>query len=359
MQIFSNPNRDVSTPKPTPGSYEWWYFDAISIDNQYSLVIIFYEGNPFSRRYIDAIEQGEKDQADGYPAISISVYKKGEPIFYSFEEVAPEEAEFSSDIPFGRVKGNSFKQVPSENGKLAYRLDLDQTIPNGDRLVGNLRFESIGKGPFSDVTKNEGPDSNSLHLWNLVQARASVKGQLSIEGLHHESIKVAGTGYHDHNTGMEPMKESFRDWYWGRFHFKGKTLVYYLMNEDKGLDNRAWLIDSDNSVTELNGECELSDVGLNVFGLKSARKIEMDAGDSSFLIQQESTWDDGPFYQRFGSRLMIKLDGELHQAKGISEYICPGRIYLKLFRPLVNMRIQYPGKTHWVQKSPRLYRWTW
>jgi carotenoid 1,2-hydratase len=32
---------------------------------------------------------------------------------------------------------------------------------------------------------------------------------------------------------------------------------------------------------------------------------------------------------------------------------------MKIFWPLVNMRIQYPGKTHWVQKSPRLYRWTW
>jgi carotenoid 1,2-hydratase len=112
-------------------------------------------------------------------------------------------------------------------------------------------------------------------------------------------------------------------------------------------------------VTEFNGKFELSDTGLNLFGLKSARKIEMEAGNNGFLIQQESLLDDGPFYQRFASRLMINLDGELHQAKGISEYICPERIYVKLFRPLVNMRIQYPGKTHWVQKSPRLYRWTW
>jgi len=155
------------------------------------------------------------------------------------------------------------------------------------------------------------------------------------------------------------MKESFRDWYWGRFHFSGYSLIYYLMNEESGRSDCAWLIDSENRVTEFNGKFELSDTGLNLFGLKSARKIEMEAGNNGFLIQQESLLDDGPFYQRFASRLMINLDGELHQAKGISEYICPERIYVKLFRPLVNMRIQYPGKTHWVQKSPRLYRWTW
>ena len=94
MQIFSNPDRDISTPKSTPGSYEWWYFDAISADNQYSLAIIFYEGNPFSRRYMDAIERNENDRANAYPAISISIYKSGEPIFYSFEEVPRGDAVF-------------------------------------------------------------------------------------------------------------------------------------------------------------------------------------------------------------------------------------------------------------------------
>ena len=201
--------------------------------------------------------------------------------------------------------------------------------------------------------------SKSRHQWNLIQASADVYGNLTVDGLHHELIKFAGTGYHDHNTGMEPMKDSFREWYWGRFHFAGYTMVYYLMNRESGRRNCAWLIGPDNSVIELTGDFELKDAGLNLFGLRSARKIEMHGGDNDFLIQQESTLDDGPFYQRFSSRLMIKLDGKLHQARGISEYICPERIYMKLFRPLVNMRIKYPGKTHWVQKNPRLYRWTW
>jgi|AntRauTorckE6833_2_1112554.scaffolds.fasta_scaffold03321_1 carotenoid 1,2-hydratase len=359
MQIFSNPDRDISTPKPTPGSYEWWYFDAISVDNQYSLVIIFYEGNPFSRRYIDAIERKENDSAGSYPAISISVYKHGEPIFYSFEEILPEDAEFSGATPYGRIKQNEFRRASTGPLLNTYRLELNQTMPNGDSLKGELTFESRNDGPFSHASDENGEESKFLHQWNLIQPSAAVSGDLMIDGLHQESITFKGTGYHDHNTGMEPMKESFRDWYWGRFHFSSYTLVYYLMNEDHRRSDCAWLIDSENSVTELNGEFKLSDIGLNLFGLKSARKIEMATADSSFLIQQESTFDDGPFYQRFDSRLIVKLDGELHQARGISEYICPERIYMKIFWPLVNMRIQYPGKTHWVQKSPRLYRWTW
>ena len=359
MQIFSNPDRDISTPKPDPGSYEWWYFDAMSADHRYSFVVIFYEGNPFSRRYIDAIDNATDNLAPDYPAISISIYKGAEPIFYSFEEVTRDSAEFSSEKPAGRVKENHFFRLKREDGDHEYHLELDQVIPNGDRLTGSLTFKSRVKGPFQAESSDHGKAEVSRHGWNLVQPLADVTGELNIEGTTSEQITFNGNGYHDHNTGMEPMKESFDEWYWGRFHFSGHTMVYYLMNRGGRWQNCAWLIDSENNPTEFTGDFNLTDQSLNFFGLSSARKIEMSGEEADFLIQQDSMLDDGPFYQRFRSRLMLKLGDTVYQAKGISEYICPERIYVKLFRPLVNMRIKYPGKTHWVQKSPRLYRWTW
>jgi len=359
MQIFSNPDRDVSTPKPDPGSYEWWYFDAISDDRQYSLVVIFYEGNPFSRRYIDAIENKSNDKAGEYPATSISIYKNGEPIFYSFEEVYPQNAMFSTNETRGNVKKNSFKKISTDDGGHTYLLKLNQTLPNGDTLTGELTFSSTGEGPFPSGYTEESDTPSSRHQWNLIQPAAVVSGNFRIDGLQTEAVAFEGTGYHDHNTGMEPMKDSFYDWYWGRFHLPGYTLVYYMMNQGGSRHDCAWIIDSNNKVNQLEGNFVLSDMALNLFGLKSARKIELDTGKNSFLIQQESALDDGPFYQRFSSRLMLKFDGELYQANGISEYINPARIHMKIFRPLVNMRIQYPDKAHWVQKSQRLYRWTW
>lgn len=361
MQIFSDPDRDVSTRKTEPGSYEWWYFDAMSADGTYGFVVIFYQGNPFSRRYIDALQNGSEDTAAYYPAVSISLYKEGKPIFYSFEEVVAEQAGFSGDNPEGFVGKNRFYRDNTETDELVYKLELDQEVPCGDHLKADIIFRSRQNGSIFKGLNAEMAESSDQpgHSWNLVQPRATIVGTLELTGYTRKSIRFEGTGYHDHNTGMEPMKESFREWYWGRFHFSDYTLVYYLMNEEEGLKNRAWLIDSDHTSTELIGNCELSDIGLNVFGLKSARKIEMNTGDNSFLIQQETTLDDGPFYQRFRSRLVLSLDDKIYQAEGISEYICPSRIYGRVFRPLVNMRIQYPDKKHWVQKSPRLYRWTW
>lgn len=361
MQIFSDSDRDISTRKTDPGSYEWWYFDAISLDGTYSFVVIFYQGNPFSRRYIDGVTNESENMAEQYPAVSISIYKADKPIFYAFEEVPPGEAYFSSEMPEGKVGSNTFCREYSDDGKLRYRLKIDQSVPCGDRLEGQVVFSSESSGPFFSGSRGSEAENEdqSAHFWNLVQPSADVDGSLELTGLKHESIRLKGKGYHDHNTGMEPMKESFRDWYWGRFHFSGHTLVYYLMNENNSRNHCAWLIMPDNSVRELTAGIELSDEGMNLFGLKSSRKIEKKTGEVQFLVQNDRTMDNGPFYQRFESQLVLNLAGKIYQARGISEYICPRRIHTKLFRPLVNMRIKYPGNTHWVQQNPHLYRWTW
>ncbi|CAN5323172.1 hydroxyneurosporene dehydrogenase [soil metagenome] len=355
MQILSDSNKDIRNVKTQPGSYEWWYFDAVSVDETYSIVVIFYEGNPFSRRYKDAMDRGEMDMARFYPAVSLSVYKSDSPVFYSFEEVLPEEASFSDENPEGNVKNNRFWREFKEN-TLIYHLKIDQRLPGGDRLTGELRFSSEGvKYKLSE----ESSPSKGKHQWNLVQPHADVVGKLNISGFSDHEIAFIGVGYHDHNTGFEPMFESFDEWYWGRAHFSGNTLVYYLMNENGVLNPKGWLFDQTGNVQMIDDGIITDDIGMNYFGLKSARKIEKQEGDIRFLIQKTSIIDDGPFYQRFLNRMVLHMQGNLYQGTGISEYICPARIHKKIFRPLVNMRIQYPGNDHWVQKNPRLYRWTW
>lgn len=356
MQIISDTDKDVRSRKPSPGSYEWWYFDAVSHDGAYSLVVIFYEGNPFSRRYAEALKRNKKNLAEYYPAVSISVYKGKSPIFYSFEEVLPDEASFSSIKPEGFVKDNRFTRGESGSG-LLYSLTLDQRLPNGDHLAGELAFTSSRRNFILEENLSVS-GSDEKHCWNLVQPHSDVKGYITISGYSEQEIKFTGVGYHDHNTGNEPMHESFSEWYWGRLHYTGGTLVYYLMNENNVMKSKGWLFDDSGNVQLIDG-ITTDDTGLNKFGLHSARKIEKNSGDIQFLIQKNEVIDDGPFYQRFLCRMMLQTEGRTVQGQGISEYICPARIHTKLFRPLVNMRIQYPGRAHWVQKNPRLYRWTW
>lgn len=355
MRILSDFHKDVQTLKESPGSYEWWYFDAIS-ENDYSVVIIFYDGNPFSRRYIERLEEDPNVNASEFPAISISVYHKNKPLFYAFEEVLREESEFSRQTPSVSI-GNCHLKGVDTGSEMVYTLSLDHTLVNGDRLKGELVFESAATHSSGITTNTDAEDIK--HTWNLVMPKGRVTGDLELTGYHEQSIPFSGMGYHDHNCGSEPMKESFREWYWGRYHLSNSTLIYYLMLENSEWEMKAWLLGDKGDLLPFDGKIRMDDKQLSLFGLKSARKITFKTNGVEGLLQLSRLIDDGPFYQRYQGDLILHSGNGVEKASGISEYIYPSRIYSRLFWPLVNMRIRYPGKPHWVQQSPRLYRWTW
>lgn len=354
MQILSDFNKDTQTPAKASGGYEWWYFDLLS-SGGYSVVIIFYDGNPFSRRYISALNGDEAAKPGTYPAISLSVYHKGEPLFYLFDECEPSDAHFSRETPKGHVKGNSFSGSKTSVG-FSYDIILDQTLPSGDSIEASLTF-TCKNWNASDMTKDA--DSKEDHAWNLVSPRCDVNGEIEISGYKEQHIHIHGTGYHDHNVGFEPMKESFTEWYWGRYHLTDSTLIYYLMNELGTWTYKAWLIEDSGKIRRLQTRKETRNIQRNLFGLKTYRAFIFFDDNSEFYLQKDRVSDDGPFYQRFEGRLIARTGEKIEECRGISEYIYPSRIYNRLFWPLVNMRIAYPGKAHWVQKSPVLYRWTW
>ena len=354
MQIISDFTKDTRTKKTVPGSYEWWYFDAVD-KNGYSIVVIFYEGNPFSKRYIQALSNGRNHFAESFPAISISVYKDGKPLFYSFEETDTEFSNFGTEDISGRVGENSFTGT-KDGDSISYNLQLNQSLPNGESISGEFIFSSASGSGIDSSNFNQG--SANTHIWNLILPKCEVSGSLKIDSGKPENISFNGTGYHDHNFGSEPMKESFDEWYWGRYHFNTSTLIYYVMNVDGEWDRKGWLIGDDGTVLKLDS-IELEDESLTFFGLSSARKLEFSGAGFEAVLQKDQLIDSGPFYQRFQGQVLAKVNGSLMKAEGISEYIKPDRIYSKLFWPLVDMRIKYPGKAHWVQKSSKLYRWTW
>jgi carotenoid 1,2-hydratase len=370
MKKSADHRLDISTPKTSPGSYEWWYFDARDYNGEYQFVIIFYEGCPFSSKYIrqqNRYPEHASAKADRYPAMSISVYKNSKPIYYSMSEYAPTDAVFNRDKVELRIGKNTMEAFVEEE-QLIYLLKLDEILPGGDRISAMLRF--ISPLPNTGIWEQESGNSSLLqasgHSWNLVQPSARVKGMISISTINknEKPIIFDGVGYHDHNSGSEPMKNEFRDWYWGRVHFDDFTLVYYVMNTQKGQNHGAWLIPPDNQSIIANAvDVRIDGANLNVFGLNSCRRIEFTFNAFRIMVYMRTLIDNGPFYQRFKCEAIVH-HGEneplQEAAYGISEYINPSRIHNKLFWPLVHMRYRYATeKPHWVQSSPFLYRWTW
>lgn len=348
MHILSDYEQDIKTPDKAPGGYEWWYFDAYDKVNDLGLVIIFYDGNPFSTKYLEDLN----NKPDEYPAISISAYKDGRPIYYSFTETNWLNAAFDEKNPKGNVNKHAFESYEKE-GKLIYELELNEVLASGDSIIANLTFSSSS---FLNVISDKNGAEN--HTWNLVQPKADVKGMVKV---NKDTYQVHGQGYHDHNIGQERMEDSFKDWYWGRFHFEEYTFIYYVMNKLEERNYKGWLIDNtSHSITDSFDTADLEYYKRNFFGISSARKITFKSANSNILVQASKMLDNGPFYQRFMADAIIETDSKIYSARGISEYIMPSRISKKIFWPLVHMRIRYDmQKPHWVQRSKMLYRWTW
>lgn len=362
MNILSDYRKDVRRSLHESGGYEWWYFDGISDDNRYSFVIIFYEGNPFSTRYNARLRNSTTNpMPTEHPAVSIAIYEDDEPIYYSFTEYEPKECFFSEDHPMVGV-GDHQMEERREGGELKYNLNLEEILPNGDELKAEFTFKSsLGNNRLLESQQ----DNTSGHQWNLVQSRAEVSANLWLYDQQDKEREISfqGRGYHDHNSGREPMWKEFEDWYWGRFHFESTTLIYYLVNRQNEKQHQGWIVNNkNNEILERFDSIALADKGLNIFGLKSARKIGLQSDRAEVQIQQEQLLDNGPFYQRFKSNAFLRIEEQnaVESQIGISEYIHPDRITSRLFWPLVNMRIHYKSKgPHWVQKSKTLYEWTW
>ncbi len=371
MELVSDIADEQGTPGDSPGGYDWWYFDASDSANRYRLVVIFYRGNPFSRRYRHALEQGGEVTPEDYPAVSISLYDRGSTLFYSFVEYPAREGKFESG---GRIRigGHRLEIEENDSAELCCRLELSEELPSGDALRGELTFEGPSPSPSlfrGDASGETGKKSGkeATHRWNLALPRARAKANLRLETRESPSAEIAwtGTGYHDHNSGVEPLERAFDEWYWGRFHFEAGTLVYFVSKgkrDGEGI-RRGWLISPEGERMICRfGDVRLEDRGWSLFGLRTARRIMLRGEKARCTLQQSEVLDSGPFYRRFRSRAFLSLSGEkLPEARdGITEYLRPDRIHYPLFRPLVDMRIRYRAeKPHWVQRSSRLYRWTW
>jgi carotenoid 1,2-hydratase len=372
MKIYSDPTRDGRSPKPRPGAYEWWYFDGMGDDGVHSFVIIFYDGNPFSKHYMKAAAYG--GLASDHPALSVSVYREGLPVYYSFTEYHPDDVRWhgqDSLVSFD-MAGQTLRQERRGN-RWGYVIRIDQTLDSGYRLRADLDMESESLAhPLLQASEPSAAKPDALagnrhsgmdHAWNLVMARARVRGGLEIDqpGTNTLAIDMEGLGYHDHNVGWEPMKDSFKDWYWGRFHGAEGEMVHYVMRDlEGGIRPAAWLnIDGIpyESISVAMVERSLTKFGL--FRYETLR-FSFDHGIQA-IVKSERCIDDGPFYQRFISSLDISGSDRAHMEwRGITEYIRPDRIHKKIFWPLVDMRIRYSRHSpHWVQRIPELYRATW
>lgn len=367
MNILSNQLLDLQKQDKPSGGYEWWYFDAISSCKTWSVVLIFYEGNPFSPHYHGEMQKVRSEDVPGpkpqdYPAVTLSIYKHGLPVYYSFQEIEPQSFEIDTSMQLHQVRltfGAHSVSLVRERKQYRAEILLNDKLPNGDTLKGRLQYSSTLREPVRSLLDTSQQDLGD-HSWILCMESAQVEAELSLGGKKPQELTFKGQGYHDHNVGMEPMHKSFLDWHWGRAHFDdGSFLLYYVMSQlDGTLTGGAWISNAlDGSVHFTQDVLITPYLNRSFFGLKNLKSLRIKAKDGSTMdVRRQTLSDNGPFYQRFHSKVTW---GEATTI-GISEYIVPARIVKKSTWPLINLRLRKAGhQPNWVQKSRFFYDLTW
>jgi len=363
MNILSSFKMDSKHIKKQPGSFEWWYFDAVDIHDKYRLVIIFYEGIPFSTKYINSFKrETSSDQAlaHAHPGMSISVYDRDTTIYYSLSEFKGDDCEFAVDRVFIRIGQSTLKGEIKDKQRVFY-LNLDETLPCGDHIESDLTFFSH-ETPIATMES----EVENGHKWFILQSQAAVQGSVFIQtkGKGENKIDFLGQGYHDHNFGNKPLHE-MTGWYWGRFHFPNGTFIFYKTDDKEDNKSIGWWIDENGEMIHSFSLIMLDDYSFNPFLLKTARRLQFKIDEHNYPeieINLIDSVDSGPFYQRFIAEAIAHFPGypAIQRTSGIAEYIKPNRIQKKIFWPLIHMRYRYvDDKTHAVQRIASLYRLTW
>lgn len=358
MFLYSDPSDDIRHAKDTPGAYEWWYFDAVDPVSGHGVVAILYDGLLFSPDYHDAVKSGIQDVAEFHPGFSLSVYDGDQTPFYALTSYPRSLVDFGGAENPVTIGGNRVVREVSEQG-IVYTLHIDETLPSGLRAKGELRFAS-GVAP----TTQEVGEASSYHRWNLVQPSAVVTGEIRLSrgGSPIKEYRFNTKGYHDHNIGLRPLGDDFKDWYWGRIHIGGDTLVWYNMSTGGDIQPQAWLVR--NGHIDFSNRVEMEAVGpvqRSVFGLKRVTAWSVRIGEEVYFVRDNHVWDSGPFYQRYQVNLHDKSGAVIANSyPGVAEYIVPGRITAPWVKPMIRIRHHKAGsRGNWIQRSAALSRLTW
>lgn len=235
------PWEDGARTDGSPGTFEWWYFDA-HLDDGAKLVVIFFSKpmeNP--RSPVTPQVTANLDLPDGRTVEQSRIFASDQ------FSAATEHCEVR--IGDNRFQGDLHTYTIHVDLE---RLSLDAT------LVGSVPSWRPGTG-FSGF----GDRQDLYYAWLPSVPRGEVTAAYTVDGVTHRS---AGAGYHDHNWGNVGMMDVVHDWYWARGAAGPYTTIntYVVPNEKYGYNpwTRFFLARDDQIVAQDDTKVRFERLGL-------------------------------------------------------------------------------------------------
>lgn len=336
MQVITDPVHVNPHNSKISGSYEWWYFDFIDDKNEYSAVIVFMAGNPFSPGYslpvYKAMQTSSKIDIDPleFSAISVNVYHKQRVVYHTTFEFG--KSDFSYEEKEGLVKiriGNSTVTYNKNSG--LYEIDVNYSY---EKYGTKIRFE-LTYTPLA-LTNNlkihENDNSQDQHYWMPSSPMCKVSFKMvTYQNERRKKTELAGYGYAHHVWGFEPFFKGIKELYWGRVILGNVCLIY-----NKALHHNHE--ESNCAVIMLFRDGELIYTSSKFpFQVKSSRNYwllnyggQLKGSDENlkFTCRNEDALESKPYFVRSLGEFTAEFNGSviIDKAVGITEYINPGRL---------------------------------
>jgi carotenoid 1,2-hydratase len=299
VRILFGPEHDALHVDPaTPGAYEWWYFDALSDDGQWALVVIYFLGSPMSP-YYKAVVDGKAPDPRDWCGVFVSLHEKGRGKWkeraYAYNLY--KSGEFATDRPEVTVGGSRMTYEDAGDGRLRWRLTVNERGLWRGRTRAELTFTTPGP-PLTLPPMGDQGDSAD-HSWVCVAPVCHAEG--TVMQANGAIVPFTGNGYHDHNFGCLPFA-GFDTWYWCRGNLitdEGKhlTAILYLFSCQKEGEHGLYLLfDSSapaiDSVTGLDVLVSCHPVGItaNSYGLRHFQHVSLSRGSNDGYVDVVDRW---------------------------------------------------------------------
>ncbi|MEO8664293.1 MAG: hypothetical protein ABI462_02260 [Ignavibacteria bacterium] len=348
MQVITDLKENKWHNLKEAGAYEWWYFDGIDEDEEFSFVAIFYAGNPFSPDYnirtLDHLKSPEiqKPDALNFCAVSFNLYQKGRVLYRIIFEY--EKNKFVVQNSLGSEKF-CFDKSNFYFDETANKFYLNINLSTSD-LNNKFKAEFIFSVRSKTVSVNKTSGKMGNHFWLPSASVCDVEGKFKFyKDFKRRKTGFIGLGYHDHNWGREALFQNVKDWYWGRVISEEYSVVYFYVvytGKQKESFKKIIIFKNGKQISQIDDFKIRLKNKKNYWLLNYNKKIVIDAGEYKLNCRNETKIDNGPFYIRFLSKndFTIKDNIVLKNAVGFSEYINPQRLTSGFLKPFVKMRIK-------------------
>ena len=327
-----------------PGGYEWRYFDALSDEGRYALVIIFFLGSPMSP-YYSRIAAGKSDAPTRWQGVSLALHEKREGKW--------QERAYAYNLYHRGEFARSGQEIRVGDSQIVRTADgwaLEVTERGLWRGVvkASATFSPCGAQPR--LLPLGSPDG---HTWLCLAPYCRVNAAVTLpDGV---SLSFTGTGYHDGNFGVLPWPIG-TSWYWGRVLAPlpdGDALLYYHVERPNGeppettliTRNTAGIWEAETALCDPGDSAAFSPRRDNATGKRTilispqwtsltfhtkgnSKKIETAVSDAPL--------QEGPFYNRW------QINGASGDQKtaGIGEVFRPDWLTHPLWRHLMQTRMR-------------------